>query len=281
MKLLVRLASVVIIAGIALLAASSGAQVTFTSPNSETQNSENTATSKWEEADADGDGKVTADEADLLVEKEARSAFAKYDKNRSGEVERREFPQKAEWLKAFERLDTDGSGSLTFEEGRQYFEQRARKRFQKFDENDDGLLTADELTPTKPVSIVESNMERDGNGDGLLSSSELASTGDVAYFEDLHIRADLDGSGTVSRTELADEYRRRAMAKDADSDGGVTLEEYTAGQKEASRSVSELTFSELDRDGNGRITSKDLLSQPPKEKVSPKAEDSSSTPESL
>ncbi len=281
MKLLVRLTSVVTIATIALLAASSGAQVTFTSPDPEKQKSGNITTSKWDEADANGDGKVTADEANRLVEQEARSAFAKHDKNRSGEVERQEFPQKPEWLKAFEKLDTNGSGGLTFEEGRRYFEQRAKKRFQKMDGNDDGLLTADELAPPKPVSIVESNMERDGNSDGLLSSSELASTGDVAYFEDLHIRADLDGSGTVSRTELADEYRRRAMARDADSDGGVTIEEYTAGQKEASRSVSELTFSELDRDGNGRITSKDLLSQPPKATVSPKEEDSSSTSESL
>lgn len=288
MKIHARLISTITITGIALAAASSDAQVNLINPDPETKRSATSKTksrgsvpSKWMEADGNGDGKVTNDEASQLIEQESRSAFAKFDKNRSGEVERKEFPQKAEWLRAFDRLDTDDSESLTFEEGREYFEQRVWKRFQKMDVNDDGLLTADELAPVKPASILESNMERDSNGDGLLSASELASTGDVAYFEDIHIRADVDGSGTVSRTELADEYRRRAMAKDTDEDGGVTLEEFTAGQAQASRSVSKLTYSELDRDGDGRITREDVISQPKKKDVTPKEGNSSLKPESL
>jgi len=96
--------------------------------------------SRFDEFDADGDGKVTLDEA-----KQWRPAPN---------------PRRAEMM--FQRLDTDGDAIVTREE----FDARSAGRFEAMDKNGDGAITADEVRAMQAPRGGKGGGQGPGKGSG-------------------------------------------------------------------------------------------------------------------
>jgi Ca2+-binding EF-hand superfamily protein len=104
---------------------------------------------------------------------------------------------------------------------------RGKKTFSRLDTNKDNQLQLDELMPKSESRF----MRLDTDGDGKVSSAELdAWLQRMAEKRKQGIlsRMDKDGDGAVSKAEV-DEYIGIVFAAaDADSSGGVTLQEAKA-----------------------------------------------------
>lgn len=116
--------------------------------------------------------------------------------------------------KMLERIDTDQSGSISFEE----FASRGNERFTKRDADGDGIITQEERDAARAAlsskkqkrqARMEEMAERrlqeiDTNSDGSISRAEHD-----AHQKTLFNRLDEDGSGDVSQAEFAAEMEER------------------------------------------------------------------------
>jgi len=104
---------------------------------------------------------------------------------------------------------------------------RSKRTFHRLDKNHDGQLQLDELMPASEHRF----MKLDTNGDGTVSSAELdAWLQRIAERRKQGIlkRMDKNGDGSISKAEV-DEYISSVFsATDADSSGGVTMDEAKA-----------------------------------------------------
>lgn len=116
--------------------------------------------------------------------------------------------------KMLERLDTDQSGTISFEE----FSSRGDERFAKHDADEDGIITQDERDAARAASSSRKQKHRarmeelgqrrlqeiDTNSDGSISRAEHD-----AHQQTLFNRLDADASGDVSQAEFAAEMEER------------------------------------------------------------------------
>lgn len=122
--------------------------------------------------------------------------------------------------------------------------------------------------------FIEAWRKADTDGDGLISPAEFAQMERLASLpaekrDAIFKRLDKDGSCTLSRPELMRmlqgvEDRRhmgfpRLQELDTDKSGGVSFEEFAAGDmlKKLPPERREAMFRRLDADGDGQITPKD------------------------
>lgn len=116
-------------------------------------------TERFTEADADSDGKVTADELAALhsrmVERHAAEQFARLDADGNGEISEQEFV-KARLARLQARMSDDRSQEF------------AARRFARMDANDDGTLDAEELGH-RGMRLFE---KLDSDQDGVLTREE-------------------------------------------------------------------------------------------------------------
>jgi len=130
----------------------------------------------------------------------------------------------------------------------------------------------------------------DANGDGFLSVEEFQSIPRIARLPEekqmqLFKRLDKNADGKVSQDELREIRRdrggdrpvrgmRRLMELDANGSGGVSLEEFRAGEMFANLPPErvEALFRRLDTDGDGEITPADRPELPPILRQGPRGE---------
>ncbi len=109
----------------------------------------------------------------------------------------------------FQDLDTDGDGSITIAE----MKARSAARFAESDTDGDGKLTADELTAAMAAR-----------------AAERAATAMARMIE----WRDTDGDGALSQAEMSGDLGPRIfMNLDADDDGKISAEEFSAMQGRA------------------------------------------------
>ena len=101
---------------------------------------------------------------------------------------------------------------------------RTPKVFAKLDGNSDGKITLAEIQPKAEKRFLK----LDGDKNGEVTTAEI----DAALQKALDSRRrhilklmDADGNGTVAKAELDQFIAKLIETADADSDGGVTLEE--------------------------------------------------------
>ncbi|MEM9880377.1 MAG: EF-hand domain-containing protein, partial [Pseudomonadota bacterium] len=119
-----------------------------------------------------------------------------------------------------ERMDTDQSGALSYDE----FIARSNQRFEKTDANSDGILSAQERENAKAERSARGGkpgQKRAGLGAGLLRKMDSNNDGDISRSEhDAHHQArfsriDLNADGALTKDEfIADMQARRTAFKD-------------------------------------------------------------------
>jgi Ca2+-binding EF-hand superfamily protein len=98
--------------------------------------------------------------------------------------------------RSFDKLDADHNGTLTVSE----FQPKAERRFMRLDSNKDGQVSTAEIDAELQKALVK---RRNRILEGL----------------------DSDGNGSVSKEELDSYIKALIQGADANSDGGVSLDE--------------------------------------------------------
>ncbi len=104
---------------------------------------------KFQEADANHDGKVTLDEARTVFPKMTPERFNKLDRNGDGVLsseDRQQGPGEGGQgrLVRMRAADANGDGKVAFEEAQKAFPRITRERFAQLDRNGDGVLTEED-----------------------------------------------------------------------------------------------------------------------------------------
>ncbi|HZT47112.1 MAG TPA: EF-hand domain-containing protein [Hyphomicrobiaceae bacterium] len=216
--------------------------------------------------DADKDGTITLEE--FLARRDP--AFARFDKNKDGVIDRAEFDAAAKestdyWTRRFlKRFDADKDGKVSKEE----FARFARERFAWRDLDDDGRIGLEDMPPGVRDRI--GRWLRRGQDDAGKDAKDGAAAKEaqerrpftlerlLGRVDRRFTRLDRNGDGFIDAADLEasvaerNAYAARRFFKrfDADGDGKVTRAEFDrrAGQR----------FADLDLDGDGKITEADL-----------------------
>ncbi len=140
-----------------------------------------------EEADANGDGKVTFEEMQKVAPNMTKERFGQLDKNKDGVLTKEDRPA----------AQASAGPIRPFTEV-----------LQEADKDKDGKVTFDELKAVAPQLTKERFARFDKNGDGAISSAD----GPIP-------------DGASSTVLAGPSVRQKLMAADADNDGKVTFEE--------------------------------------------------------
>ena len=131
-----------------------------------------TVTTKFNEVDANHDGKVTFEEAAAARQARAAEHSAKKDKNGDGQLSRDEMARMPQ--ERFAKLDTNGDGKLSKEElqaGRGQFAGHGEKFFDMVDQNHDRAITLDEAIAAADRRFAKVDANNDGVADRRRSQS--------------------------------------------------------------------------------------------------------------
>ncbi|MGD0077627.1 MAG: hypothetical protein ABSB91_03260 [Sedimentisphaerales bacterium] len=163
--------------------------------------------------------------------------------------------------KIFEKLDTNGDGSLSADEI-----SKAGKRAKNIlgaDANGDGIVTQDELLsditkkmnngmtplmgmmqPPSADDIAGKIIDNlDTNGDGVLSTDEINNGGDLAQ---RILKADSNGDGVVTKDELVADIEKHMASRQAH------------GHHHSLGDIAGKIMDELDTDGNGELSTDEI-----------------------
>jgi Ca2+-binding EF-hand superfamily protein len=151
----------------------------------------------------------------------------------------------------FEKLDTDGNGTVTTAE----FQAGALARWTEADANKDGKVTADEFKAAHEKHSQERFSSKDSNGDGKLQRGEVE-----RMPEEFFTKLDADKDGALSKDEMAamrhhgkgqEDGKVRPLPGDENNDGVVTKEEAVAGSQKWAKKI--------DANGDGTLTKEELM----------------------
>lgn len=171
--------------------------------------------STLEVTDADGDGRVTLDEFQVTFEDMTRNRM----------------------VDAFQRLDEDGSGTITAEE----LNDRFGNVVARMDRNEDGVVSHADRRGKRG--------ERRGGPRGRAGRDMM---------RQIARDADTDGDNALSQAELDAYIAGQLQAADASGDGQLSLEEFNTIYRALMRNRMVDAFQRFDDDGDGAITAQEL-----------------------
>lgn len=194
--------------------------------------------------DRNGDGKLTAEEM-----ASRRGSRAERGDRRGDRGARRI---------NFDRADAGKKGFLALEDLTKLrgarFDASLKRRFERLDTNRDGKLAGDELPPERKDAILRA----DANKDGAVTFEEFSARPRQLLVQRIAVEfkaLDADGNGKLTKAEI-DAARGKPMLHliaDADKDGAVTKEELAKSYAGRGGRVSERIFDALDADKDGKI----------------------------
>lgn len=227
----------------------------------------------FEKFDQNGDGVITQDEVNAVIEARFKAA----DKDGNGSVTLDEFSEaalaesKPMQVRMFQRLDRDGDGTVTTEE----FNKATDRMFSRLDRDGDGFLAPaprDEAGKDKPAK--DQDGDRDGKGrrdrDGMMPGMGhgmghgmgpghgmgMGPMGGGMFA--LLAQFDTDQDGKVSREEF-DAGRAKFFAlADTDGSGGFSLQDFPAIWLEVTKPHTVRMFQRLDQDGDLGLTQEEM-----------------------
>ena len=103
-------------------------------------------------ADADANGEVTLEEYLAQFPNSNEHRFNVLDRNNNGVLDKDDIPweQRAKVLKKLQHADTDGDGTVTFEEFQAEFTHGTQEQFDRLDRNVDGVISKEDCVPLHP-----------------------------------------------------------------------------------------------------------------------------------
>lgn len=219
------------------------------------------------EADADGDGVVTYDELDAVIDSLTEDMFAAFDRNGDGVISAEDLPQPVrdprdqflQWLRQADNNPQDGQ--VSFDELAALLPGLTAERFSILDRNGDDVLTIDDL-PDMPIPVDDPERLRlvrllihaDVNQDGMLSFDEITEVFPDAPAE-LLSRMDLDGNGLLTRDEImaalahSESGQELVVPSDVDADGLMTAVDIQAAVNHVLGGLSRVLPPDVNGDG--------------------------------
>lgn len=154
-----------------------------------------------------------------------------FDANNDGSVSMAEFEQAS--AARFGKIDTDGNGSLSQDEFKNYVKQRRserrQKHFNKADANNDGQVSKAEYLEAKRKRAEKRFARMDKDGDGNITNEEFASAKKHKHgkgkSKKIFSRMDKNNDGIVSREESHTAWSNWFSRLDGNKDSVVTAEE--------------------------------------------------------
>ncbi|MBO6757811.1 MAG: EF-hand domain-containing protein [Roseibium sp.] len=203
--------------------------------------------------DADDDGAITQAEVDA----QAAAMFTAADTNTDGAVDLEEF--RAELLnhsedrrvRAFQRLDRDGDGTVTLEE----YNGVSDRMFNRMDRNDDGVLErvrghrggGQQGAEREPGGETEEAGRR-GRGGGW------GGPGRMGPIRMVFATFDTDNDGKMTRAEFEEVRGNLFASADRNGSGGFGLEDFTAIWTTLTNGPTVRMFQHLDANGDLAVT---------------------------
>ena len=235
-----------------------------------------------QEADKNGDGKVTYDELKAVLPKLTPERFKQMDRNGDGVLSKEDRPQGQDGPatggehgglgQLLKSADANHDGKVTYDELKAVAPKMTQERFNSLDTNRDGVLTSDD----KPAmdgggNRAEMLKKADANHDGKISFDELKAVM-PRLTKDRFEAMDTNHDGFLTADDRskhggqaggkkasaalgaqADQVKK-LLEVDANHDGKVTYEEVVA----AKPGFPKETFSRYDTNGDGVLSSADL-----------------------
>jgi Ca2+-binding EF-hand superfamily protein len=172
-----------------------------------------------EQADADGDSRVTFEEVSALAPKITRERFARFDRNGDGVISEADLKAdrgagpavKPDLHAVFKKADKDNNKEVTFEELQSQVPELTKKRFARFDRNGDGVLSQADRPSRAPngpaadrpnrAAIVQRILRADANGDKKVTYEEVTAK-KPGLPRQVFDRLDRNGDGVLSRDDI-------------------------------------------------------------------------------
>ncbi|MCC6696342.1 MAG: EF-hand domain-containing protein [Candidatus Hydrogenedentes bacterium] len=146
----------------------------------------------------------------------------------------------------FKKADTNGDGSVSFEELQAVLPKLDQERFGKWDKNGDGLLSTDEARQGRETA-----------------AGVIKDRGDKPLFK----KADVNGDGAVTLEELHTTFpnipAERFNQMDRNKDGKLTTDEVPQGEAMGGALAKEM-LKRADTDGNGQLTQEEATAAFPR-----------------
>lgn len=215
----------------------------------------------FERYDANKDGVITQEEVDAIIIERFNDVAGEdgtitLEQYRSAWMERSSKPQ----VRAFQRLDGDGDGSVTQAE----YDKASERMFSRLDRDGNGELT-------RPTQGAEKSAKRSGDQGakksakrsgghgkkGMRGGSHRGGGNVVALME----RFDVDKDGKITRAEF-DEVRAAAFGgADADGNSSISLEEFATIWQDLNNDRIVRGFQRLDTDGDLKVTQEEYAAR--------------------
>jgi len=152
-----------------------------------------------------------------------------FDTNADGIVTYEEFQGSSK--NRFDRIDTDGNGTISPAEFTAYMQSRREERhknhFENTDTNKDGVVSKDEFLSASQERALRRFSRMDKNDDGLLSADELAAhkMHKPRFGKKIFSRLDANGDGQVTQEESQAAWGKWFKRLDTNGDQVVSSEE--------------------------------------------------------
>lgn len=208
------------------------------------------ATARFEALDADGDGIVTKDDVLAAAAERAQSRFERMGPNEDGIVKRE---GRHGWRKHGERGERAERGErrqpLSEEQRAERMRERTSERFARLDTDGDGMISPEEFQAGATGRMERFSERQERRAERRAEMPEEMREMHAQFRTMMREGMDLDAFSGFAR----DRASARFDAMDADGNGELTADEFTAKVSERAERV----FARLDRNEDGMVTSDD------------------------
>jgi Ca2+-binding EF-hand superfamily protein len=224
------------------------------------------ATARFEALDADGDGIVTKDDVLAAAAERAQSRFERMGPNEDGIVKHE---GRNGWRKHGERGERAERGErrqpLSDEQRAERMQERTSERFARLDTDGDGMISPEEFQAGATGRMERFAEHRERRAERRAELPEEMREMHAQFRTMMREGMDLDAFSGFAR----DRASARFDAMDADGNGELTADEFTAEVSERAERV----FARMDRNEDGMVTSDDRPNRAGKRGDGPRSKD--------